>query len=63
MLKLMLLGVALIALLTGCGTQATAPQVPAEIHSAKDGPAKVPPTKAENYLAPEPDDVELGPRG
>lgn len=64
MIRTILVGAALVALLAGCGTQTTAPQMPAaEIHSVKDGPDPVPPVKAENYLAPEPDDVELGPRG
>lgn len=64
MLRSLLLGIALIALLAGCGSNVVGP-APSESAPAFKGeaPNQVPPTKAENYMKGEPDDVELGPRG
>ena len=64
MLRRMLIAVVLVGFLSGCGTQnPVAPPRNIPATSYKATPKPVPPVKAENYLAPEPDDVELGPRG
>lgn len=71
MLRMVLLVLAAILLMSGCGSgnlvgpPAPEAPTPSQIHAVgdADGGSLVPPVKAENYLAPEPDNVELGPRG
>lgn len=65
MMKLMLLGAVLVALLAGCGQnlvglpeQATTPAL-----NNRADPHQIPPTKLEHWYDGEPTDVDLGPVG